>query len=246
MTAGGGVDPAAGDHAGVVGQGDGQLALGARVERGGALAAISACRCGRAGASEPVEGRRVEAVDRDGDHRRPRHRRRTGAVRRSGARLRRRGRVGEARAAGQEGDGGARGARTRRMGSPRPRRERCDRVDAGTLRAFGHVQRPSLRRVPTIVTADAPIGIFDSGFGGLTVARSVIDQLPHESVRLPRRHRPPALRPQADRRGPRVRPRVPRPPRRRRASRRWSSPATPPARRCCATPASATTYPSSR
>lgn len=30
--------------------------------------------------------------------------------------------------------------------------------------------------------ADAPIGIFDSGFGGLTVARSVLDQLPHESV----------------------------------------------------------------
>ena len=31
-------------------------------------------------------------------------------------------------------------------------------------------------------TKDAPLGIFDSGFGGLTVARSVIDQLPHESV----------------------------------------------------------------
>lgn len=30
--------------------------------------------------------------------------------------------------------------------------------------------------------ADAPVGIFDSGFGGLTVARAVIDQLPHESV----------------------------------------------------------------
>lgn len=29
---------------------------------------------------------------------------------------------------------------------------------------------------------DRPIGIFDSGFGGLTVARSVIDQLPHESI----------------------------------------------------------------
>ncbi|GAA4372210.1 glutamate racemase [Nocardioides caricicola] len=29
---------------------------------------------------------------------------------------------------------------------------------------------------------DAPVGIFDSGFGGLTVARSVIDQLPHESI----------------------------------------------------------------
>ena len=28
----------------------------------------------------------------------------------------------------------------------------------------------------------APIGIFDSGFGGLTVARAVMDQLPHESV----------------------------------------------------------------
>ncbi|MGI8522493.1 MAG: glutamate racemase [Nocardioides sp.] len=31
-------------------------------------------------------------------------------------------------------------------------------------------------------TPDAPLGIFDSGFGGLTVARSVIDQLPHESI----------------------------------------------------------------
>jgi glutamate racemase len=30
--------------------------------------------------------------------------------------------------------------------------------------------------------ADAPIGIFDSGFGGLTVARAVLDQLPHEPV----------------------------------------------------------------
>lgn len=29
---------------------------------------------------------------------------------------------------------------------------------------------------------DAPVGIFDSGFGGLTVARAVIDQLPHEAV----------------------------------------------------------------
>jgi glutamate racemase len=33
-----------------------------------------------------------------------------------------------------------------------------------------------------VPAADAPIGIFDSGFGGLTVARSVIDQLPHESI----------------------------------------------------------------
>ena len=35
---------------------------------------------------------------------------------------------------------------------------------------------------PTDRGVEAPIGIFDSGFGGLTVARSVIDQLPHESV----------------------------------------------------------------
>ncbi len=30
--------------------------------------------------------------------------------------------------------------------------------------------------------SDAPIGIFDSGVGGLTVARAVLDQLPHEPV----------------------------------------------------------------
>ncbi len=31
--------------------------------------------------------------------------------------------------------------------------------------------------------SDAPIGIFDSGVGGLTVARAIIDQLPHEPIR---------------------------------------------------------------
>ena len=30
--------------------------------------------------------------------------------------------------------------------------------------------------------SDAPIGIFDSGFGGLTVARAVLDQLPGEPI----------------------------------------------------------------
>ena len=29
---------------------------------------------------------------------------------------------------------------------------------------------------------DAPIGIFDSGVGGLTVARSILDQLPNEAL----------------------------------------------------------------
>jgi glutamate racemase len=37
--------------------------------------------------------------------------------------------------------------------------------------------------VPALaVDVDAPIGIMDSGVGGLTVARAVLDQLPHESL----------------------------------------------------------------
>jgi glutamate racemase len=47
------------------------------------------------------------------------------------------------------------------------------------------VHASSLAAVPPTTVAEnaeAPIGIFDSGFGGLTVARSVIDQLPHESI----------------------------------------------------------------
>ncbi|MFC6360289.1 glutamate racemase [Luteococcus peritonei] len=32
------------------------------------------------------------------------------------------------------------------------------------------------------IGSDAPIGIFDSGFGGLTVARAVVDQLPNEDI----------------------------------------------------------------
>lgn len=35
---------------------------------------------------------------------------------------------------------------------------------------------------PAGVDQTAPIGIFDSGVGGLTVARAVLDQLPHEAV----------------------------------------------------------------
>lgn len=31
-------------------------------------------------------------------------------------------------------------------------------------------------------TAEAPIGVFDSGFGGLTVARAIVDQLPGEDI----------------------------------------------------------------
>ena len=43
-------------------------------------------------------------------------------------------------------------------------------------------RRLSGREPPQPSTTEAPIGIFDSGFGGLTVARAVIDQLPHEDI----------------------------------------------------------------
>lgn len=36
--------------------------------------------------------------------------------------------------------------------------------------------------VDSILVTDSPIGIFDSGVGGLTVARAIIDQLPNESI----------------------------------------------------------------
>src|SRR5699024_3399180 len=36
--------------------------------------------------------------------------------------------------------------------------------------------------LPSGAVSDAPIGMFDSGVGGLTVARAVIDQLPNESI----------------------------------------------------------------
>ena len=32
------------------------------------------------------------------------------------------------------------------------------------------------------VSSDSPIGMFDSGFGGLTVARALIDLMPHENL----------------------------------------------------------------
>ena len=47
------------------------------------------------------------------------------------------------------------------MSPPRPPRSRAPRLDGVT---------------------DAPIGVFDSGVGGLTVARAILDQLPNESI----------------------------------------------------------------
>jgi glutamate racemase len=44
------------------------------------------------------------------------------------------------------------------------------------------VQRSRWTRINSTSVTNAPIGIFDSGVGGLTVARAIIDQLPRESV----------------------------------------------------------------
>jgi glutamate racemase len=43
-------------------------------------------------------------------------------------------------------------------------------------------ERADPQRRLRLVTTEAPIGIFDSGVGGLTVARAILDQLPHEQV----------------------------------------------------------------
>ena len=116
----------------------------------------------------------------------------------------------------------------------RPRRGRGQRREGHLLL----IARPGPTRssVPPVGTGgglardgdDRPIGMFDCGFGGLTVARAVIDLLPARGPRLPRRHRPLPVRPPAARRGARLRPPDRRPPGRRpRREARWSSPATP-------------------
>ena len=55
--------------------------------------------------------------------------------------------------------------------------------------------------VTTRVSVHRPIGVFDSGLGGLTVMRALIDQLPERGPRLLRRHRPVPVRAEAARRG---------------------------------------------
>ncbi|WP_346844565.1 glutamate racemase [uncultured Rothia sp.] len=44
------------------------------------------------------------------------------------------------------------------------------------------VQTPWGSHISAQPTPSAPIGVFDSGVGGLTVARAVMDQLPHENI----------------------------------------------------------------
>lgn len=48
--------------------------------------------------------------------------------------------------------------------------------------SFSTLQTPWGTQVLAEPHASVPIGVFDSGVGGLTVARAIMDQLPHESV----------------------------------------------------------------
>src|SRR4051812_386681 len=52
--------------------------------------------------------------------------------------------------------------------------------------SLGAAARADAPRYPDAVTdtaaTDAPIGVFDSGVGGLTVARAILDQMPNESI----------------------------------------------------------------
>jgi glutamate racemase len=47
--------------------------------------------------------------------------------------------------------------------------------------SIGNQSAAALKSVH-VTTTDAPIGVFDSGFGGLTVARALLDQLPGEDM----------------------------------------------------------------
>src|SRR5205814_2266676 len=63
-----------------------------------------------------------------------------------------------------------------------------ERVEAlHALPSIAHVPSEHRRRTndgggPAVMTDERPIGMFDSGFGGLTVARAVIDLLPFEHL----------------------------------------------------------------
>lgn len=52
---------------------------------------------------------------------------------------------------------------------------------APPVAVIGNQSAPVLESVH-VTTSDAPIGVFDSGFGGLTVARALRDQLPGEDM----------------------------------------------------------------
>src|SRR6187397_592720 len=68
---------------------------------------------------------------------------------------------------------------------PAPTQERSTRPRNGSKASSGRDRdHTGCKRAvtDTLLGVDAPIGIFDSGVGGLTVARAVLDQLPHEPI----------------------------------------------------------------
>ena len=118
-------------------------------------------------------GQGLATEDEPRAHRRgvrhPRHRAGADPVRRSQRPQRARAREARLRAPGRRAcrtRGRARGGRPRSGSSNGPPGSRC-------------ATRPP-RSLPRV--DDRPIGMFDSGFGGLTVARALIDLLPHEHL----------------------------------------------------------------
>ena len=95
------------------------------------------------------------------------------------------------------------------------------------------------------MTDPRPIGVFDSGVGGLTVLREILRRSPRRVDDLPRRQRPRAVRRPPGRGGPGILDRVARRAGRRATSRPSSSPATPRPRSRSATCGAATTCRSS-
>ena len=106
----------------------------------------------------------------------------------------------------------AAGTGCRRRGSPRTSRAAIEslRVDVRPCGPAWHLVMPGARGDRSVACrpVDRPIGMFDSGFGGLTVARAVIDVLPGRGPGLRRRHRPLPVRAAATGRGAGVRPRA--------------------------------------
>src|SRR6476661_8749510 len=59
---------------------------------------------------------------------------------------------------------------------------RITMTTASSAEPSAETQPAAASDVPAAAPEARPIGVFDSGVGGLTVARSIIDQLPNESI----------------------------------------------------------------
>ena len=102
----------------------------------------------------------------------------------------------------------SRGSRTPATSLPASSPARCctrtrrQRADWRVRPTRAPQRRPYPDRRGSAPLVDAPIGMFDSGVGGLTVARAVLDQLPHEALHYVGDTANGPYGPTADRRGP--------------------------------------------